>query len=92
LKFLYENLESGIHHDYDVGAGIGPYPRVIDNFHVEHRSVRAYYINRRGQQQQKVNLTTDDSIWFIVEFEDGSKDITTARITSDGVHFSGPVE
>jgi hypothetical protein len=56
-------------------------PRLIDDLHQEHRLLRAYFINGRGEHQQTVNVTRDDSVWFGLEFENRPGDlITAARI------------
>lgn len=56
-------------------------PRLIDDLHDEHRLLRAYYINGRGQHQPTINVTKDDSVWFGLEFENSPGNlITSARI------------
>jgi hypothetical protein len=89
--FVITNLE-GSTRDYDTTTIIGQGPRLVDNFHVEHRPFRSYYLNGRGLHQDKINLATGDKVWFAVEFENGSKDITKARILSVGAQFNGRVE
>src|ERR1700730_8460212 len=53
--------------DLNVGNLAGP--RLIDDLHDEHRLLRAYFINGRGQHQPTINVTKDDSVWFGLEFE-----------------------
>jgi hypothetical protein len=91
-SFVITNLETGEDRDYDTRTIIGAGPRLVDNFHVEHQPVRSYFLNGRGKQQEMVNLAENDSVWFVIEFENGSKDITKIRIISDGAQFSGSVE
>jgi hypothetical protein len=89
--FVITNLESGNARDYNAGAAIGS-PRLIDNFHIEHKISRSFYLNGRGQQQEQMNLGQNEAAWFVVQFEGGSNDITSARIITDGLQFSGRVE
>jgi hypothetical protein len=86
------NLESSAGRDYNTVAVLG-YPRLIDNFHIEHKPSRSFYLNGRGQQQDVVNLAQNEKTWFVVEFEGGAPDIKSVRvIADDNQQFSGPVE
>jgi hypothetical protein len=70
-------------------------PRFIDDLHDEHRLLRAYYINGRGQHQPTINVTKDDSVWFGLEFENSPGNlIISARILFRLGNFElhGPVE
>jgi hypothetical protein len=67
--------------------------KLIDNFNIEHKQLRGYFLNGRGQRQQTANLAKDDSIWVVQEFDGASPDIKTARIVITGrsVQLRGPV-
>jgi len=89
--FIITNLEGGNARDYNTGDAIGA-PRLIDNFHTEHKVSRSFYLNGRGQHQEQMNLGQNETAWFVVQFEGGSNDITSARIITDGLQFSGRIE
>jgi hypothetical protein len=71
-------------------------PRLIDDLHQEHRLVRSYFINGRGEHQPTINVTKDDSVWFGLEFENRPGDlITSARILfarANNLELHGPIE
>jgi hypothetical protein len=68
--------------------------KLIDNFHVEHRLRRAYFIDGLGGHQKTMNLSTGESVWLTLEFEAGARSISSARIvfSSYGANqLRGPV-
>ena len=80
-------------HDYSVEDMTRWRPKLIDNFRVEHKLVRLYILNGRGEQQSTVNLDKGDRVWFGAEFADGAADITTARIVwGNGTQLRAPVK
>jgi hypothetical protein len=86
-----------------IAAGQGDYTiqrlplqqtKMIDNFHVEHRLRRAFFIDGLGGHQQGTNLSTGESIWLALEFEATSNAVSSARIVFSpyGVNqLQGPV-
>ena len=54
--------------------------KLVDNFHIEHRLRRAYFIDGLGSHQQKTNLSTGESIWLALEFDPVARPISSARI------------
>jgi hypothetical protein len=69
--------------------------KLVDNFHIEHRLKRAYFIDGIGTQRQTTNLSAGESIWVVFEFESTTRPISSARIVlapSQGApQLSGPV-
>ena len=69
-------------------AGESDYPaqppgiqyKLIDNFHIDHRLRRAFFIDGLGGQQKSVNLSTGESVWYALEFEPGPSSVSSARI------------
>src|SRR5947209_6910326 len=69
--------------------------KLIDNLHVEHRLRRAFFIDGLGGRQQSTNLSTGESMWLALEFEQGpAHGISSVRIvfSSYGTNqLRGPV-
>jgi hypothetical protein len=68
--------------------------KLIDNFHVEHRLRRAYFVDGLGGHQQAINLSTGESIWLFLEFDPGPRVPSSARIVFSPYSMSqlrGPV-
>jgi hypothetical protein len=79
---------------YEYGEGNVNRQVLIDNFGVEHHLVKFYFVNGRGGRQQNVNLGKDDGAWMGEEFDNGAKDIISARIVFTGLNgaqLKGPV-
>jgi len=68
--------------------------KLVDNFNIEHKQLRGYFLNGRGQRQQTANLAKDDDVWVVQEFEGGSQGIKTVRIviTVAGIQLRGPMQ
>jgi Curli production assembly/transport component CsgG len=66
--------------DYNVKWILAPDAKLIDDFFIEHKRARSYFLDGRGQPQEKLNLRKGDRVWFIAEFDGGSRDITSIRI------------
>ena len=77
-SFVIEALDNQ-EQNYDVKWILGN-AKLIDNFFIEHKLARSYFLDGRGQRQEKLNLWKGDRVWFIAEFDGGSSDITSARI------------
>lgn len=71
-------------------------PRLIDNLGIEHEFITLYLLNRRGQQQETVNLAKGESVWFVAEFEGGGEnEVTGVRVLFNAPgrpHLSAPVK
>jgi hypothetical protein len=68
--------------------------KLVDNFHVEHRLHRAYFVDGLGGHQKTTNLSTGEGVWLTLEFEAGPRPISSARIvfSSYGTNqLRGPV-
>jgi hypothetical protein len=64
--------------------------KLVDNFHIEHRLRRAYFIDGLGSHQQTTNLSTGESVWLALEFDPVARPISSARIIFGSVW--GPVQ
>jgi hypothetical protein len=54
--------------------------KLVDNFHIEHRLRRAYFIDGLGSHEQTTNLSTGESVWLALEFDPVARPISSARI------------
>jgi hypothetical protein len=54
--------------------------KLVDNFHIEHRLKRSYFIDGLGTHRQQTNLSAAESIWLVLEFEPAPRPISSARI------------
>ena len=54
--------------------------KLVDNFHVEHRLRRAYFVDGAGGHDEATNLSTGESVWLALEFEPGPRVASSARI------------
>jgi hypothetical protein len=66
--------------DYSIAALRTDQYKLVDNFHIEHRLRRAYFIDGLGTHQQTTNLSTGESIWLALEFDPVAHPISSARI------------
>jgi hypothetical protein len=72
--------------------------KLIDNFKVDHKQMGGYFLNGRSRHQQSVNLTKDETTWFVQEFEGATNDIKEVRIVFPengyvrGIELRGAVE
>jgi hypothetical protein len=89
--FVWTRLAGGSG-DLDLGNSIWAPTRLVDNFRLEHRMLRAYAINGLGGHQQTVNLDKGDSTWIAFEFDPGPQKISHARIVfPENAELKGPV-
>jgi hypothetical protein len=69
--------------------------KLVDNFHIEHRLRKAFFIDGLGTHQQTTNLSTGESIWLALEFETAARPVSSARIILPtflgGIQLRGPV-
>lgn len=54
--------------------------KLVDNYHIEHRLKRAYFIDGLSNHQQTTNLSTGESVWLALEFESVAHPVSSARI------------
>ena len=54
--------------------------KLVDNFHIEHRLRRAFFIDGLGNHQQTTNLSTGESVWLSLEFEAVARPVSSVRI------------
>ena len=73
----YENQY--VYYTIDSGDSIGV-ARFIDNLNDQHSVIGAYFVNGRGQHQQKANLEKDVPVWLTLEFQGPFNDVTSGRI------------
>jgi hypothetical protein len=66
--------------DYDVNRMTANQLKLVDNFHIEHRLKRAYFVDGLGNHQQTTNLSAGESIWLVLDFEPAARAISSARI------------
>jgi len=66
--------------DYRIDTMRADLIKLVDNFHIEHRLRRAFYVDGLGTHQQTTNLSTGESIWLALEFEPAARPISSARI------------
>jgi hypothetical protein len=66
--------------DYRIDAMRTDLFKLVDNFHIEHRLRRAFFIDGLGSHQQTTNLSTGESVWLALEFEPVARPISSARI------------
>jgi hypothetical protein len=66
--------------DYSINSLRTDQFKMVDNFHIEHRLRRAYFIDGLGSHQQKTNLSTGESVWLALEFDPLARPISSARI------------
>jgi hypothetical protein len=77
---VYTRKQPGAAGDYAWTLDYWSKFKLFDNFKIEHAAQRWYYVNGRGLAQPTVTLGPDESIWYAVEFADGSDDITKASV------------
>jgi hypothetical protein len=81
--------------DYRIDAMRTDAYKLVDNFHIEHRLRRAFFIDGLRSRQQATNLSTGESIWLALEFEPVARPISSARIVFVSMPYSpqlrGPV-
>jgi len=66
--------------DYSIASMRTDQFKLVDNFHIEHRLRRVYFIDGLGSHQQKTNLSTGESVWLALEFDPAARSISSARI------------
>ena len=66
--------------DYSINSLRTDQFKLVDNFHIEHRLRRAYFIDGLGSHQQTTNLSTGESVWLALEFDPVARPISSARI------------
>ena len=66
--------------DYKIENDIKTNIKLIDNFLIEHRLRRASFVDGLGNRRQSTNLSTGESVWFVLEFEPAPRRISSARI------------
>ena len=66
--------------DYRISAIRTDQYKLVDNFHIEHRLRRAFFIDGLGSHQQSTNLSAGESIWLTLEFDPVARPISSARI------------
>jgi hypothetical protein len=54
--------------------------KLVDNFHIEHRLRRAFFIDGLRSHQQTTNLSTAESVWLALEFEAVARPASSVRI------------
>jgi len=80
--------------DYNINSMGTNQFKLVDNFHIEHRLRRAYFIDGLGSHQQTTNLSTGESVWLALEFDPVARPISSARIIFPlwgAVQLRGPV-
>ena len=79
--FNVVTLDKYEQYDFTVKKAVRWKPRLIDNLGIEHKFIALYFLDRRGHQQEEVNLAKGESAWFATEFANGGeKGITDARV------------
>ena len=82
--------------DYDADRMTTNQIKLVDNFHIEHRLKKAYFIDGLGAHQQTTNLSTGESIWLVLDFGPAPRPISSARIVlaayPGAPQLSGPVK
>ena len=80
--------------DYNINSMGTNQFKLVDNFHIEHRLRRAYFIDGLGSHQQTTNLSTGERVWLALEFP-VAHSISSARIIFGflwgAVQLRGPV-
>jgi hypothetical protein len=80
--------------DYGINSMGTDQFKLVDNFHIEHRLRRAYFIDGLGSHQQTTNLSTGERVWLALEFP-VAHSISSARIIFGflwgAVQLRGPV-
>jgi hypothetical protein len=66
--------------DYSINSLRTDQFKLVDNFHIEHRLRRAYFIDGLGSHQQTTNLSTGESVWLALEFDPVARPVSSARI------------
>jgi hypothetical protein len=66
--------------DYSIDSARPDQIKLVDNFHIEHRLRRAFYIDGLGNHQQTTNLSAGESVWLAIQFEPAARPISSARI------------
>jgi hypothetical protein len=81
--------------DYSINSLGTDKVKLVDNFHIEHRLRRAYFIDGLGSHQQKTNLSTGEGVWLALEFDPVARPISSARIIFGSLYgppqLRGPV-
>jgi hypothetical protein len=65
--------------------------KLVDRFRIDHRMIKAYFINGRNQGQETISLGPKESAWLALEFEGASPDITAAKIVLGNQRLDGVV-
>jgi hypothetical protein len=79
--FNVVTLDKYEQYDFTVKKATKWKPRLIDNLGIEHKFIALYFLDRRGHQQEEVNLSKGESVWLATEFANGGeKGITDARV------------
>lgn len=86
--FVLTRKDDGVY-DYPEDFVTNSQPRLIDDFHIEHRHTHFSYLNGRGQQQPTITLDKGESVWFVLEFAEGAEDIQNILILFGGSQIRG---
>ncbi len=74
--------------DYKIDSQMKTKFKLVDNFHIEHRLQRMFYMDGLGSHQQNTNLSFGESIWLVLEFEPAPRRISSARIVFNANLFN----
>jgi len=79
------------HEDYPIDYLFPEDTRLVDNFHLNHRLKRAFFLDGLGNHQKTVDISTDESIWWMLEFEPGPRQPSSTRLIFRDQQFRSPV-